>query len=149
MPATDIKKVFLPNATYHIYNRGAFKKDVYKDKNDFEYFYTLLLQEQKAHAIQINVECLIPNHLHLQVSQKNPYDMTSFMRSLMTRYCMYFCNKYNHSGHVFQGIYKASLLLGEKRIQENTLYILKNPINAGYDYWPYVGRFWKWREKFL
>lgn len=149
MPSINIVKKYRPNSTYHIYNRGAFKTPIYRDKQDYEFFYTLLWQEQKHVGVRINVESLMENHLHLQIFQKNPRDMQKFMTSLTIRYALYFRKKYDHSGRIFQGTYKASLLKGIKRIKENTIYILDNPKEAGIDSWPYVGRFSAWRENFL
>jgi putative transposase len=149
MPAKNRQKIYLPNATYHIYNRGAFKMEIYKEKADYEYFYSLLWQEQRSKDVVINVESVLPNHFHLQFFQRYPRDIQKFMTSLSTRYALYFCKKYDHSGYVFQGSYKAVLKMGLNKIRENTEYILNNPKEAGLEPWPYVGRFSKWRENYL
>lgn len=149
MPPKNSRKIYKPHSVYHIFNRGAFKIPIYRDKNDFEYFYTILWQEQQAKDVQVNVESVLENHFHLQILQKNDRDIQKFMTSVATRYALHFCKKYDHSGYVFQGRYNAVLLSGMKRVRENTVYILDNPKNAGLQRWPYVGRFSAWRENFL
>ena len=56
---------------------------------------------------------LMPNHIHLFVRQKSAGSIDKFMRSLCTRYVMYFNRKYKRVGTLFQGVYKAALIEDE------------------------------------
>jgi putative transposase len=149
MPTINSQKIYRSKGTYHIYNRGAFKMPIFKEQKDYEFFYLLLYQEKNRYGIQINVEALLPNHFHLQIFQKNRRDIQKFMKSVGIRYSFYFRKKYSHSGRIFQGCYKASLLMGLKKIRENTFYILDNPKAAHLRQWNYCGKFTDWRENFL
>jgi len=78
----------------------------------------------------------MPNHFHLFVFQKNPDTMANFLRSLMTKYSMYFNKKYKRVGHVFQGRYKAVRV--ESETQCNPLEILPTgTVLEGYKYSSY------------
>ncbi len=57
------------------------------------------------------------------------------MRSTMTAYSMFYNKKYSHSGHVFQGPYKASLVDSSQYLQHICRYIHRNPEN--YESYPY------------
>jgi len=71
---------------------------------------------------------LMPNHFHLELRQTDKKDMETFMRSLITKYTMYFNRKYKRIGHLFQGRYKAVLILGEEYLVHLSRYIHLNPL---------------------
>jgi hypothetical protein len=77
----------------------------------------------------------MPNHFHLLLLNKESSGMELLMRSLTTAYSMYYNKKYKHSGHVFQGIYKASMIDSDSYIQHISRYILLNP--KGYKEYAY------------
>lgn len=72
--------------------------------------------------------CLMPNHFHFLLKQKNPNDMDRFMNSLATRYTMYFNKKYKRVGTLYQGVYKAVIVYTDKQLLNVTHYIHKNPV---------------------
>lgn len=75
--------------------------------------------------------CLIPNHFHLLVFQKNPNDISYFMKSLGVKYSMFFNKKYKRVGTLFQGAYKAVEVESENQLLYLSKYIHRNP--AGFD----------------
>ena len=68
----------------------------------------------------------MPNHFHLQIRQKNKQDMESFMRSLITKYVIYFNKKYQRVGYLFQGRYKAVNIEKEEYLLQLSRYIHLN-----------------------
>ena len=79
---------------------------------------------------KINLVCyvLMPNHFHLELRQTNKKEIEIFMRSLITKYTMYFNRKYKRVGPLFQGRYKAVLILGEEYQLHLSRYIHLNPM---------------------
>ncbi len=75
--------------------------------------------------------CLMPNHFHLLVHQKNADTIDRFMNSLCTRYSMYFNKKYHRVGPLFQGLYKAVSVLTDEQLLHLTRYIHRNPASKG------------------
>lgn len=71
---------------------------------------------------------LMPNHFHLELQQVGKKDIEIFMRSLITKYTIYFNRKYKRVGHLFQGRYKAALILGEEYLVHLSRYIHLNPL---------------------
>ncbi len=51
--------------------------------------------------------CLIPNHYHFILEQLIEEGISKFMHKLNLGYSMYFNNKYNRSGSLFEGPFKA------------------------------------------
>lgn len=141
MPAKFVVKRDLEERFYHVFNRGANKEDIFQSKNDYWMFRAFVKQALKVSkgTVRIHVFCLMPNHYHLLIEQLKTGGMTKFMRSLGIRFGMFIQKHKEHSGHVFEGIYKARLLRGPQDILKTKLYILNNPIESGKIEWEHVG----------
>ena len=72
--------------------------------------------------------CLMPNHFHFFIKQKNPNSIDKFMNSLCTRYTMYFNKKYKRVGSLYQGVYKAVLVSSEEQFLHLSRYIHKQAL---------------------
>lgn len=72
--------------------------------------------------------CLMPNHFHFLIKQKNSDSIHKFMQSFTTRYTMYFNKKYKRVGSLFQAVYKAVLVTNEKQLTYLTKYIHKQAL---------------------
>lgn len=57
--------------------------------------------------VEIICYCLNPNHYHFILRQLADNGIIKFMHKIGTGYPNYFNIKYNHSGHLFQGRFKA------------------------------------------
>ncbi|OIN88938.1 hypothetical protein COW80_03265 [Candidatus Beckwithbacteria bacterium CG22_combo_CG10-13_8_21_14_all_01_47_9] len=147
MPAKNALKEYHENGYYHLYNRGVNKGLIYSDEQDYKNFLWLLkiylsavdLQGESLKAppshklknyfeqIRLIAYCLMPNHFHLMIWQKDPDGINHFMRSLATKYTMYFNRKYKRIGPLFQGVYKAVLVESEPQLLYLSKYIHRNP----------------------
>ena len=76
-----------------------------------------------ADEITLLAFCLMPNHFHLFIKQKNVLSIDKFMQSLCTRYSMYFNRKYQRVGSLFQSVYKAVIVISEEQYLYLTKYI--------------------------
>lgn len=140
MPQRNQIKDYRSDAYYHVYNRGAYKEKVFRSNGDY-FMFRLKTRKllEKTNNIRISAFSLLPNHFHLYLWQKNARDITKFMSSLLTSYGLYFSRKYNHSGRLFEGPYKARLLKTPEEKDQVRIYILDNPIVAYFDDWKHVG----------
>lgn len=77
--------------------------------------------------ISLISHCLMPNHFHLLIKQKNATTIDTFMNSLCTRYVMYFNRKYKRVGVLFQDHYKAVRVTSDDQLLYLTRYIHRNP----------------------
>jgi len=73
--------------------------------------------------------CLMPNHFHFFIKQKNSNSIDKFMQSLCTRYTMYFNKKYKRVGSLFQGTYKAVLVATEPQFLHLSRYVHQQALN--------------------
>jgi len=171
MPAKNIIKEFVPEVYYHIYNRGVAKQKIFLDNQDYKTYLSYLklyltlpnlqgptlkvapsrLLKNYFDQIKLLSYCLMPNHFHLFVWQKDATEITNFMRSLITKYAIYFNKKYKRVGPVFQGNYKAVIVKTENQFIYLSKYIHRNPLPlptrldlVGYkysSYGNYLGKF--------
>ncbi|EKD67722.1 MAG: transposase [uncultured bacterium] len=72
--------------------------------------------------------CLMPNHFHLMIKQCDAHSLDAFIKTICTRYAMYFNKKYHRVGKLFQSAYKAILIMDEPYFLHLSRYIHKNPI---------------------
>lgn len=92
---------------------------------------TLLRMNNFYDHIDLVSFCLMPNHFHFLVHQKEPETIDRFMNSLGTRYSMYFNRKYKRVGPLFQGLYKAVLIDSDEQLIHVSRYIHRNPASKG------------------
>lgn len=94
-----------------------------------KYISTLNSSRSYYGKIKIFAYCLMPNHFHLLVWQKNQHDMSGFMKSLNSRYVHYFNSRYKRVGNLYQDIYKARLLDSNSDVVNVSRYIHRNPLD--------------------
>ena len=123
-----VKPNFYTNEYYHIYNRGNNKRNVFLESLDFSRFMDSIIQFNSEEPIgsiyqnsfrdkslrsstpklvEIICYCLNPNHFHLLLKQLVNKGISKFMHRLGTGYTNKFNLKYDGSGSLFQGRYKA------------------------------------------
>lgn len=143
MPSLNVVKEYREDSYYHLYNRGVNKENIFNDDQDYKVFLSYLkeyvsqvvessspskIKNNFANDISINAYCLMPNHFHLLVHQKNSNAINYFMRSINTRYVRYFNTKYQRIGPLYQGTYKAVLVSSDEQLLYLTKYIHRNPL---------------------
>ncbi|MBU0569996.1 transposase [Patescibacteria group bacterium] len=156
MPSRNILKTYIRGGHYHIYNRGINKRKIFLDEQDYCVFLNYLkialspppklkdikefttvqgssfqkvprLPKNFDQEIELLCYCLMPNHFHLLIKQDSRDSMQGFMRSIATRYSMYFNKKYERMGKLFQGIYKAIPVQKDEYLLHLSRYIHLNP----------------------
>ena len=82
---------------------------------------------QENRFVDLVAFCLIPNHYHLLVQETREGGIASYMQRVQGGYTKYFDTKYNASGHVFQGSYKAVPVESDRQLMYLSSYIHRNP----------------------
>ena len=72
--------------------------------------------------------CLMPNHFHLLIHQKDERAIVEFMKSLCSRYTIFVNKKYSRVGPLFQGAYKGVLAITDEQLVHLSYYIHKQAI---------------------
>jgi len=84
---------------------------------------------RKPRELLVNILafCLMPNHFHLILIQKEDKGITRFMRKMGTGYTNYFNTKYDRVGPLFQGKFKAKIVRKDEYLLHLVDYIHLNP----------------------
>lgn len=150
MPARNALKLYSENGYYHIYNRGVNKAPVFLDHQDYLVFMSFLkdyltpprpiteeelltmstpyIRKNYYREISLLAFVLMPNHFHLELRQKQGHSIELFMRSLLTRYVKYFNRRHERVGHLFQAVYKGTLVNRDEYLLWVSRYIHRNSL---------------------
>lgn len=150
MPTKNRVKVYVADYYYHLYNRGWNRTDIFKDEDDYACFERLLARHLSPapvidtkgreyrhlrNSMDLVAYCLMPNHFHMLVYQKDDHAISQLMSSVLTAYTMYFNRKYKRRGSLFESTYKAVPILEDAQLLHITRYIHLN--HSSYRTWPY------------
>ena len=151
------KEIFENSYIYHIFNRGVDKRKIFLDQKDYKRFCDNLYtfndkkpvlsdyrhrlaktndvtdfgnrQDEREKLVEILAFCLMPNHFHLLVRQLVDNGVTTFMRKNGVGFANYFNKKYDRSGTLFQGRFRAVLVEKDNQLSYLPYYIHFNPLN--------------------
>lgn len=133
---------------YHIYSRGVDKRDIFLEEKDKERFTKLLfvcngskpvifktIQRRSLDEIDkgetivdIGAYCLMRNHFHLLIREKQDQGISTFLSKLLTAYSKYFNIKYGRTGALFESNFKAVHADNDEYLKYLFAYIHLNPI---------------------
>ena len=117
--------------SYHIYNRGNNKQDVFFEEDNYRY-YLQLLAKHILPISEIYAYCLLPNHFHLLLCIKaNAEAPSKAMSNFINAYTKAINKKYNRTGSLFQKPFKRIKISEEKYLINLIKYIHQNPENHG------------------
>lgn len=126
------RRVWFPGCMYHITARGNHQEDIFKSIADFN-MYLRMMKECLNYYEDCNYEvisyCLMRNHVHILV-RAGKKEIGGFIRRLHSMYAMYFNNKYDSTGHLYQGRYYSEVIMDVGQLMEVSRYIHLNPVRA-------------------
>lgn len=88
------------------------------------------------------------NHFHLLAAFVSRRQMDSFMNGVTSTFARMYNRKYKLSGKLFRRPYRSAPKFTDKKIRENIVYILNNPVekNATSAAWRYRWNFYRYLE---
>jgi len=140
-----LKEYLLPKDEFELRKKLSDPTLSYKEKDKI---IKLLSLNNFADEISLLAYCLMQNHFHFFIQQKNELSIDKFMQSLCTRYTMYFNRKYRRVGSLFQAVYKAVLITNDEQLLHLSRYIHKQAISQKPASKGEAFRSWKqWKQK--
>ena len=149
------KQKIASGSIYHVYNRGVEKRLLFLSDQDYNRFIHNLAVfnnikpalnsgreskisigkkgiksiKQSKPLVDILAFCLMPNHFHLLLRQKEDGGISKFMNKIGVGYANYFNLKYQRVGPLFQGKFKSVLVNNESQFLYIPHYIHLNPLD--------------------
>jgi putative transposase len=100
--------------------------------------------------VEIICFCLMPNHFHLILKQLKEQGISKFMLKIGTGYAMYFNQKNQRTGRLFEGSFKSILITRDEYMIHLSRYIHLNPIELIEPDWKEKGiKDWRRVNKYL
>ena len=114
----------------HVIIRGIGKQILFEEKSDYLFFLSILKKNVQENNIIICAYCMMENHVHLLLFDED-HHLPLFMKKIGVSYAIYYNQKYQRIGHVFQDRYKSEAVENTAYLLTVFRYILKNPEKAG------------------
>ena len=113
----------------HVIERGIGKQLIFEDEQDYRYYLLLLRKYSKEAAVSVCAYCLMDNHVHLLMCDKNR-QLSIMMKKIGVCYTHYFNTKYERTGHLFQDRFLSEPIDSLGYLLTAYRYILNNPVKA-------------------
>jgi putative transposase len=125
-----LPRYFVEGLPLHIIVRGNDRMPVFRYRADFSYFKSTLLEASQRHRLAIHAYVLMPNHVHLLATPADAASAPKVMQSVGRRYVYYFNRRYQRTGTLWEGRYRATAVDTDSYLFECMRYIELNPVRA-------------------
>ena len=123
-------RVLSETGLYHIIFRGLNRQNLFEEDDDYIKLLEIIKDIKNVFEIQIYAYCLMTNHVHLFLREKESGDIKTIMHKLLTRYVMWYNRKYQRSGSMIGNRYKSEPIEDETYYLTLMRYIHQNPVKA-------------------
>ena len=138
-------RVITDTGVYHTMIRGVNRQIIFEESSDYLHFLDLAKRFKEDCGIDVLAYCLMDNHAHF-VLKDNTNTLSLFFKKLNTVYAMYYNEKYDHTGHLFQGRFRSEVIKTDAQLMQTIRYVHCNPIKAGICKTPEEYRFSSFRD---
>ena len=153
------REILANDQFYHVYNRGVDKRRIFLDDKDrFRFIHDLFIfndsnmvpnvfyhlnrtlrvateRRPRNTLVEIIAFCLMPNHYHLLLKQRQKGGISLFLQKLGAGYSRYFNERHQRNGVLFQGTFRAIHITSDKYLSHLTRYIHLNPLDLKFPDW--------------
>lgn len=125
------RKLRVRSATgfYHVVLRGVNHQILFIEEEDYLFFLKKLRYCLEEEKFEIHAFCLMDNHVHLLIHADSGLDR--IIKRIAGSYAMYFNNKYERCGHLYQDRFSSEPVEDERYLLAVVRYIHNNPQKAG------------------
>ena len=131
------------HSVQHVVNRGNARQQLFRDREDYEDFVSLLATAAEVVPVPLLAYCLMPNHWHLVLWPSTSAALSAYMHWLTSTHV-----RRTHTrrgtrglGHLYQGRYYSVGVSGESHFLSVCRYVESNALRAGLveraELWPY------------
>lgn len=118
-----------PGATYHVINRGNYRRDIFESERTAGAFEQTLGEACLSFEWQLHAFVIMRNHFHLALTTPTP-NLVEGMHWLQATFAIRFNRFRSENGHLFQGRYRALIIEDGHALARVVDYIHLNPVRA-------------------
>lgn len=129
MPRTA--RSLIAGGYYHVISRGNNRARLFEGPCEYDAFLALIRQAQQRTPLSLLAACVMPNHVHIVVSQQGAGDISRWMHWLLTTHGHRHHLRRETCGRVWQGRFKAFPIQQDVHLLTVMRYVERNPLRAG------------------
>lgn len=122
---------FIPGCTQHLIQRGNNRGTIYRAPSDYRFFLGALRFAAVRATVAVHGYVLMTNHFHLMATPVSADGVPKMMQTLGRLYVRFFNGRYQRTGALWEGRYRASMLHDDRYWMTCLRYIELNPVRAG------------------
>lgn len=122
-------RIEFAGALYHVMSRSNEKGSIFKKDADRVLFIDTLKDIAELAGVEVIAYVLMNNHYHIIIFTPKS-NLSDFMRHFAVTYTVRFNRRYNRTGHLFGGRFKAILIEKDPYLLVLSRYIHLNPIRG-------------------
>ena len=126
-----LSRLTIPSFPHHLVQRGNNRQPTFHEAADYELLLKLLAEHAQREKVAIHAYVLMGNHFHLLATPETLTGLPRMMQAVGRRYVQYFNRRYQRTGTLWEGRYKATLVQTERYLLACMAYIDLNPVRAG------------------
>ena len=111
-------------------SQGINREYIFEDNKNKQKYLSFLKEVQGEINIQILSYCMMDNHVHLLIFEKDFNKIINFMHKVNTKYALFYNKKSNRVGYVFRDRYKVQPIYSQRHLILCIDYIHNNPVKA-------------------
>jgi putative transposase len=123
------RNVLPEEGIFHVYGRGTARAAIFLDSDDYELFWTLLVDAGEHFSWIWHAACLMPNHYHL-IAEARLHHLSRGMHRVNGCYAQAFNAKQSRVGHLFQARFGARVIERDDYFERACVYVAGNAARA-------------------
>ncbi|MCF1183057.1 transposase [Marichromatium gracile] len=126
-----LPRFVLPGYPQHVIQRGNNRQRILFEEDDYWFIWEKLKAATEKFQCSIHAYVLMPNHFHLLLTPHQDNGIGKLMQYVGRYYVQYFNARYERTGTLWEGRYRATLLDPKDYLLPVSLYIESNAVRAG------------------
>ncbi len=123
-------RILSSTGLYHVMFRGINHLNIFEEKEDYQKMLEIFRKIKETEGIEIYAYCLMTNHVHIFLKEKELGDIKKVMHKLLTTYVVWYNRKYQRTGSLIGNRYKSEPIEDEIYYFSLVRYIHQNPVRA-------------------
>jgi len=126
-----LPRYFVKGQPQHIIQRGNNRELIFVHDDDYQFYLECLQSAMEKNKLWIHAYVLMTNHVHILASPETETSISKTLQSVGRRYVQYFNYTYKRTGTLWEGRYKATVIVSDQYLLTCMRYIELNPVRAG------------------
>ena len=123
-------RYFVPHQSLHVIQRGNDRKAVFFADDEYIQYRDWLIAAAEANGVAVHAYVLMTNHVHLLATPATAESLPRTMQTLGRRYVRFVNARYQRTGTLWEGRYRAAPIDTEDYFIACCRYIELNPVRA-------------------